>query len=78
VLSDLQNVSINWRCDRFGPGGAKVVLKGDVKRSFEKCLDAVAQQIQIVDRTRFGDADSQIVLLVLETFCLGFFILNIE
>jgi hypothetical protein len=78
VLSDLQNVSINWRCDRFGPGGAKVFLKGDVERSFEKRLDAVAQQIQIVDRTRFGDADSQIVLLVLETFCLGFFILNIE
>jgi hypothetical protein len=56
----------------------KVFLKGDVERSFEKRLDAVAQQIQIVDRTRFGDADSQIVLMVLENFCLGFFILKIE
>jgi hypothetical protein len=78
MLSDLQNVSINWRCDRFGPGGAKVVLKGDVKGSFEKLLDAVAQQIQIVDRTRFGDADSQIDLYVLENLCLGSFILNFQ
>jgi hypothetical protein len=78
MLSDLQNVSINWRCDRFGPGGAKVVLKGDVKRSFEKHLDAIAQQVQIVDRTRFGDADSQIDLYVLENLCLGSFILNFQ
>jgi hypothetical protein len=78
VLSNLQDISINWRCDRFAPVGAKVVLKGDMKRSLEKRLNAVAQQIQIIDYTRFGDADPQIVLLVVENLFLGFFILNIE